>query len=505
MAEDVTYTNTYMFYWQNKPYIYPNNNNSDANPQTMASGAINTGWHIIPTMLWKHFTTPKQWTHLMINYEAYTVKGYSITIYNPIPMTQQLAIQGTTAFTAFNNTIYTLGAQDDIYETGYHNWYSTEDTGDFKSFNVAFKEGQFKDANNSWKKTLFPIYLWRTPNPRQTSDSTYGYLLGKDAYTTWPRLHDQLVVPNGLFWDPLNDPDSIMELRPGKNAMSYSWERHETDANKWFNLDQIASWFPYTVDTPWVAHNIGGPVGAHVLTGEMDPDKLSSETSWTTFAPKKHDYTIPNLLDMPIVPMQWWWQEMQKSIAETPDVQKIALFWAGTEYECYKYGPTQCFLKGIPLFDDNGTHVDTITQGCLRINLHLACKKRRSRIFAPTWGPLSWKQIYAMDAPRTPCFARYRTGGARRTWTNLTDEARPERNLSHREDPYGTSTITRTMTTDSIITAKTPITHDNLFSAPRPVRNGRRRTGREADDIVDEEILQPDEDGDYVLPLTIGS
>lgn len=208
MAEDVTYTNTYMIYWQNKPYIYPNNNNTNTNPQTMSIAPINTGWHVIPTILWKHFTTPKQWCNLMINYEAYTVKGYTVTVYNPIPMTQQLAIQGTTAFTAFNNTIYTLGAQDDIYETGYHNWYSAKDTGDFRDFNVAFKEGQFKDmSTNQWKKTIFPIYTWTTPNPRQNSDSTYGYLVGKDSYTTWPRLHDQAIIPNGIFWDPLTDPD----------------------------------------------------------------------------------------------------------------------------------------------------------------------------------------------------------------------------------------------------------------------------------------------------------
>lgn len=496
MAEDVTYTNTYMMYWQNKPYLYPNNNNTDNDPQTMSTGTINTGWHIIPTMLWKHFTTPKQWCNLMINFEAYTVKGYSVTIYNPIPMTQQLAIQGTTAFTAFNNTIYTLGAQDDLYETGYHNWYDPKDTGDFKAFNVAYKEGQYKDSANSWKKTIFPIYAWTTPNPRQTSDSTYGYLLNKDSYTTWPRVSGKGLIPNGIFWDPLTDPDSIMELRPGKNAMSFSWERHSCDENKWYNLDQIAKWYPYTTDTPWMPQNIGGPVGAHVLTGEDDPDKLTSETSWTTFAPRKHDYTIPNLLDMPVVPMAWWWQEMQKSIAEVPDAGKPALFWAGTEYENYKYGPTQCFIKGIPLFDDNGTHVDTITQGCMRISLHLACKKRRSRLFAPTWGPLSWKQVYAIDAPRIPCLARYRTGGARRTWTNLTTESRSEANLSHREDPYSGSTITATATTNTVTVSKAPsVTETNMYAATRTAR----RRGRGTDD------LEMDEDGDYVLPLSIQS
>uniref|UniRef100_A0AAU7P184 Structural protein VP1 n=1 Tax=Hamaparvovirinae sp. TaxID=2809447 RepID=A0AAU7P184_9VIRU len=484
MAEDVTYTNTYMAYWQNKPYIYPNPVGGEQEVYTMSSGEINTGWHIIPTILWKHFTTPKQWCNFMINYEAYTVKGYTVTIYNPIPMTMQLAIQGTTAFTAFNNTIYTVGAQDDIYETSYHNWYNSNINGDFIYFNLAFKEGQYKTDSGSWKKTVFPIYAWKTANPRDDSSSTYSYLSRVDSYAVWPRVAGKNVMPNGIFWDPFNDPDSIMELRPGKNAMSFSWNCHDCDTNKWYNTDQIVKWFPYTVDTPWLSINRGGTTGSYILTAEDDPDKLTSESSWTSFEPKKNDYTIPNLLDMPIVPMQWWWQEMQKSIAEVPDIQKEALYWAGTEYECYKYGPTQCFLKGIPLFDDNGTHIDTMTQGCVRIALHLACKRRRSRIFAPTWGPLSWRQVYSINAPRVPNLVRYRTGGARRTWTNINKLARPEseQQYSHREDPYTTSsTYDGTRTTATITTAKTnPYYSPHEFTPSQYELQQRRRLARQS-------------------------
>lgn len=279
MAEDVTYTNTYMAYWGNKPYIYPTQTGLNDNPSCITTGTMNTGWHIIPTMLWKHFTTPKQWCNLMIHYEAYTVKGYSVTVYNPIPMTQQLAIQGTTAFTAFNNTIYTLGAQDDLYETAYHNWYSDTDTGNFKHFNLAYKEGHFR-VQDAWTKTMFPLYLWKTANPRNISDSTYSYQVGIDSYGIWPRNATQNIIPNGIFWDPLSDPESIMELRPGKNAMSFSWNVHECDSNKWFNLDQIAKWFPYTVDTPWLPQNMGNPAGGYVLSTEDDPDKLTSQSSW---------------------------------------------------------------------------------------------------------------------------------------------------------------------------------------------------------------------------------
>nr|WMM64981.1 capsid protein VP1 [Hedgehog chapparvovirus] len=476
MAEDITFTNTYMCYWKNLPYHYPNWSLEQRN-QIQATGEINTGWHIIPTMLWRHFTTPKQWTHFMIDFEAYTVKGYTVTIYNPIPMTQQLAIQGTTAFTAFNNTIYTIGAQDDLYETGYHHWLN-EESGDFKYFNLAFKEGQYRNATGTYKKTIFPTYLWRTANPRNVSNSTYSWLLDIDSYSTWPRVQGQTYIPNGIFWDPLTDPDHIMELRPGKNAMSFSWNVHDCDANKWFNLDQLAKWYPYMHDTPFSQSGMPGPTGSYQISKEDDPDPLTSESSWTKAVSdanfNKLDYTIPNLQNLPIVPMAWFWQEMQKSIAEIQDTRKPAMWWAGTEYESFKYPPTQCFLKGIPLFDDNDTHVETLTQGCCRVSLYLQGKKRRSRIFAPTWGPFSWRQVYAMDAPRAPSMVRYRTGGARRTWTNI-DKNAGDPSYNHREDPFLETTYASARSTTSIIYAKPAFPNMPYMT---PDRSGPRRGDR---------------------------
>ncbi|QBJ04588.1 VP1/VP2 [Tasmanian devil-associated chapparvovirus 2] len=459
MAEDISYHNTYMVYWGNQPFIYPNTNSTGDDPYTMPAGSINTGWHVIPTMLWKHFLTPRQWVELTINNEAYTVKGYSCTIYNPIPMTQQLAIQGTTAFTAFNNTIYTLGAQDDLYETSYFDWWSENTVGTFRTFNLSFKEGQYKDTNGAWKKTKWPIYSWKCENARNVSSSTYSYLTGVNSYSTWPRdsTKGKELIPTGVFWDPLNDANNIMELRPGKNSMSFSWQCHPCDENKWFNIDQLAKWFPYTVDTPYEPTQQYGPPGSYILSSEDDPDALTSDSSWTQLD-LKNDPTIPNLLEMPIVPMQWFWQEIQKSIISAPDIKKPLLNWAGTEYECYKYGPTQCFIKGIPLFDDNDTHVSTTTQGCFRISLHLAVKKRRSRLYAPTWGPLSWRQIYSTDTPYTPSLVRYRTGGARRTWTNMDrDQEGIVKTRHYREDPYDVKkTVPDTRTTTSSIDVKAP-------------------------------------------------
>lgn len=467
MATDVSFSNVFMAYWSNSPYNYKVS--GAGRDHTRPTGTpINTGWHILPLTLWKHFTTAKQWAELVINYEAYTVKGFTCTVYNPVPMTQQLAIQGTTTFTAFNNTIYSLGVKDELYETSWYNWNDPAGTGGFNNFSLAYKEGYYLDnprATNQ-KRTLLPVYYWRSPTPELNStvtwtwdqeyNSTSANLIGNVA---WPITGTNTIsLPDGVFWDPLTSPDDIMELRPGKNSMTWSWERHDCDENKWYNIDQLARWAPYTADMPWV--NLGriGGGGAYQPDDIEDPKSLSGPRYGTN--PATEDYTIPNLANMPIVPVAWWWIEMQKSIVGTFDdnsspQKEEALYGPGTEYEQYKYPPTQCFIKGLPLFDDDGNHISTTTQGCFKVTLHLAAKKRRSRIYAPTWHPYTWRFTHTIQAPRVGSYVRYRTGGARRTWTNLRAGPGLNGTIRVRSTPYNTnstyatSATTRTTSTTS--------------------------------------------------------
>lgn len=436
-----TFTNTYMTYISNNPYIYP----TDA--QGLQDGRplrFNTGWHIIPNMLWKHYVTPKQWYEFSIKYEAYHVKGFTVTLFNMVPMTTQLAIQGTNTFTAFNNTIYALAYKDNLYETNWYNWPEYEDQADSTS-NLMWKEGWgYKGYSTAHRRLEWPIYEYRTSANAVASKNTFG-TNALEPGKTW----------TGLVWDPFNRPDHIMELRPGKNAITFTWECHPTDENKWFNIDEIASWYPHIPDMPYYT-------GQDIKTGPKvtdndDPNPLSSATDATS---DWNQPSVANLLGKPIVPMQWWWHEMRWGIVEPENVYKPAL-WPGTEYECYKYGPEQCFIKMIPLFNEEGTHLSATANICCKISLHLVCKPRRSAIYAPTWGPIP-TVVYSgktNDSPYWGSYIRYRTGGARRSWVtwNPQPDVAPIPSKPSRRVPYTT-------------TQGTPGTYTTTYSKPTDKR-----------------------------------
>nr|QSH48281.1 VP1 [Chufflevirus sp.] len=435
MADSVSLSNTWICYIQNNPYVYPKDNVS------VMEGEINTGWHIFPNMFWSHLITPRQWAELIINYEAYHVSGITISAFNMIPMTQQLAIQGTNIFTAFNNTIYALGYTDKFYETSWHNYYDYSDTAN-GNHNLLYKEGLLCQYNSDVSKRYdLPIYKWSLPDSRATTANTYNnsfdlqtpannlttvsgvYPAGLANNDTVTQYYQR---PTGVLWDPMNRPEDLMELRPGKNTIRFGWECHECDANRWFNLDLMVKFHPYNPESPY--HSYRSRPGMYRYTSTTDPNRLASRYETN---PAINDYTIPNYNDIPVVPMAWWWKEMSESILpfENADHTHEISFWkyldlyfSGTEYELYKYGPTQSFIKMVPIFDSTGTHIDASAQISVKTTLHLQCKKRRTAMYAPTWGPFNWHNTYsarAIDRAFRPALIRYRTGGARRTWQNV--------------------------------------------------------------------------------------
>ncbi|QGJ83203.1 capsid protein [Peafowl parvovirus 1] len=492
MAENVTFRNNYMAYINNAPYIHPTHQHATQQNE----GYIHTGWHILPTMLWRHFTTPAQWTKMVIDHEAYCVKGFKVSVYNMIPMTTQIAIQGTSVFTAFNNTIYALGYTDKFYETAWFPWFQS--TNDSYNPDLAMREGLNQHGDGTTYRYVLPEYFWDKPHIRTTSDRTWGNtsetISSYGVYPLTASSNDAIYgLPTGLFWDPMNRPQDLMELRPGKNTMSYSFEVHPCDSEKWFNLDQIAWWWPYTSPGPY--YKLDRPNTYH-LSSQCDPDRLQTQDQVT---PPVNDYTMPNLANLPIIPTGWWWKEMQQSLIESftdPELRPDLKF-PGTEYELAKYPPTQHFLKMIPLFDANGTLVNITANISISVELHLLCKKRRTAIYCPTWGPLNWKGVYSSQKRFLcfqPSFIRYRTGGARWTWQNILGSGNTSGSLDQnhpRETPYttrknatgtgtgGTYTITTTQSTakpNLVVTFSKDADRAVIEQAPAPRKRGIFKT-----------------------------
>nr|QTE03948.1 MAG: capsid protein [Psittacidae Chaphamaparvovirus] len=455
MAEKHTISNCYSVYFGNAPYVYP----SDATPDIFTTAKINTGWHVAPNLLWRHFVSPKQWAELNIAYEAYHVDSISCTVFNMIPMTTQLAIQGTSVFTAFNNTIYALGYTDELYETSWEPWTlnqsgTGEDNLNKYGVNLAWKEGQIQTpgSNNTYMLNKWPVYLWKAAHTRTTNRETWAnwYAIGSGD-GVWACGNQGNCWPSGMFWDPMNMPDKLQELRPGKNAISFSWNTHPCDDNKWYNLDQLISWYPWTPTGPYRLNTRPGQI---LLSNSGDPDRLATQnqgaaplTGTSVIQQQINDYTIPNLALQPIVPFGWWFKELQNSLVQERNINQADLWFCGTEAELYKYPPHQWFVKMIPLFNESGQHIEVHAQCSVKISISLQCKKRRSAYFGPTWGPFNWRNTYSAQTPMQcyqPSMARYRTGGMRRSWQNITQEANQQWTVTGhpREDPYQPPTCT---------------------------------------------------------------
>lgn len=440
MAEDFVFETTYMAYITNKPYSYPNDDAS----QMRHDQSLGTGWQIIPGILWSHFATPKAWFKFICDFEAYHVVGIEHTVFNMVPLTEQLAIQRTNTFSAFNSCIYAWGATDELYETNWYNWWTTESMSQ-RFRNLKFKEGHYlyPDTKDTWHRYDLPEFIYNCPQTRTLNSTSEDY---PHAGTFNPTLNNSRPNPTGIFWDPLNDPNSIMELRPGKNAITFSWNCHSCDSGKWFNLDQMAWLYPYGPYGPYPEYKPKPNTGRYYSS--VDPDMMSyfyDKTQDTSGSEKPlNDFTVPNLAFMPVVPIHNFWNEVASSIILDPSYwSKLPnMYKPGTEYEAYAYPPTQHFLKLIPLFDNNSTIIPCYANLSIRSKLICKGKKRRSNLYAPTIGPWRWEDLYSSrtrDLNFKPALIRYRTGGKRFTWQNECGAPSPYQNAAFahpRRTPY---------------------------------------------------------------------
>lgn len=266
MGESVTISNCYCAYIKNDHYGYPYD--EDERETEVYGHYFNTGWQVLPNILFRHYFTPRQWAEFCIKYQAYSYSGYRITLFNMVPMTTQISFQQTSVYTAFNNTIYAWGYQDTEYETPWCNWYAGKHK--YQQPNLAYKEGLQMHGGTTTKRLFLPHYEFRMPNSRPYNEFSMGNST-QSAKTTYPDDG----IPRGVFWDPLNKPNSILEFRPGKNAITFTHTVADCDKGKVFNIDQMASWAPYTPTGPY--SGIAPRPGCIELTATNDPDKITTQ------------------------------------------------------------------------------------------------------------------------------------------------------------------------------------------------------------------------------------
>uniref|UniRef100_A0AAU7BB52 NS1 protein n=1 Tax=Pleurosicya ichthamaparvovirus TaxID=3156507 RepID=A0AAU7BB52_9VIRU len=203
-----TFTNSFYAYIENGKNDYPAVDTAKTtNPIT-----YKTGYHRIPNQVWSDFLNPSQWFDLVYNSAKFRVVSASCIVSNMIPLTEQVAIQGNATFTTFNNTIYAICYEDHAYET---DWEET----------VATNLDNFWHREGLTNKARFMLPTYTHSIFRTTS------------------------IPNGvadlelitMAWDPLIKAEDIKELRPGKNAVQFSWSADEI---RFLNCHMMQSFDP---------------------------------------------------------------------------------------------------------------------------------------------------------------------------------------------------------------------------------------------------------------------
>lgn len=201
-----------MVTYENVQIVYLNNSFNKMYNSTKVTGNVAaaqvTGWHYIPNQLYKNWLTPRQWFDLVTNHDKFRLASCECTIQNMIPLTDNLSIGQDTTFMTFNNTIYALGYTDKHYET-----FLTTNPMD-----CLWKEGAVLNQADGTvaSKLVLPVYN--------------HHLITNENNTAYAKV---------FAWDPFIHASSLMELRPGKNAIKFSWEANPVDSDKWYSTSRF--------------------------------------------------------------------------------------------------------------------------------------------------------------------------------------------------------------------------------------------------------------------------
>lgn len=265
----VTFTNTRIAYIKNAA-----NKCDYGTIQASPSGTTNfnylqnTGWHVIPNQVFRDVMTVKDWNILVNTHRYFIPKSLHVTVQNLIPLTDDLSIAQDTTFMSFNNTIYALTYQDNIYETQPQQFQTTQ---------PYYREGIAYASATSVVKQYLPIYIHRLPAISSTTALVAG------------------------FWDPLVHAHQLGELRPGKNAIEFGWTRNATDNDKWYTTDTFLATTP-SADTGDAAYyddiRTFNWVDEVVTPGEIwkqDPENPQLQKKMISEYKYLWKYPIPNM------------------------------------------------------------------------------------------------------------------------------------------------------------------------------------------------------------------
>lgn len=328
MATSKTYKQLRYLYIENKPMDYPPMNiGTQATFQTPRK----TGWQLLPNQLLAHMLSPAQWWDVTRSFCAIRVDKVTGTVFNMIPLTETIAIQGNTTFTAFNNTLYALGYSDDRYETQIQDWSTM-----FDNFNIYQKEGLDIPSANNKARMNCPEY----------THQIYGH---PENVASWPAsgLVDQThAYPQaaGTLWDPFNVPDELMELRPGKNAIKYTWNRREDDTHEMYSLDT-------NVYLNQIRKQVAG-----LNQGEQTyrlAKAYFQTMNWGTY-PLVDNWAFNDVI----------WKNLQKATysPDAADFRKTANLFPPLGQFNAKFPIPNWFIKLIPLYDSNNALIQTSAQ-----------------------------------------------------------------------------------------------------------------------------------------------
>lgn len=298
-----------------------------------------TGWHFIPNSRFCDYLNPAQWFDLVTNHETARLLDVECLAQNLIPLTDQLAIQQTTTFVSFNNTIYALCYSDDCNET------VAQTNKQQNAHPIHCREGISISATGDVSDKLYlPDYVHYTPP------------LGTGAQNS--------VLPGkNYFWDPLTRASKLQELRPGKNSVRFHWSVHDMDKHIIWNLG-LGSW----------------------------THPLEADSSTNTQVPQYMDMIHYNTYTAQLTPLSY-------AVADTfrnqyPPDTKTGLYPIGnTQYDLqnalwasqngFKHPIQNWFIKMVPIFDSNKALLKHEAQICIVKRIRFEVTPRKSAVNMP--------------------------------------------------------------------------------------------------------------------------